>query len=58
MTTIIGELNNPIVFKQYILNLLAEDALFKQQLLNVLFQQNPPKTRSLRKDSKSDKQKY
>jgi hypothetical protein len=59
MTAITGELNNPIVFKQYILNLLEEDALFKQQLLTALLKSNPPKVvRPLRKFSKKEKQKY
>jgi hypothetical protein len=59
MTAITGELNNPIIFKQYILNLLEEDALFKQQLLAALFKNNLSKTvRPLRKYSQQDKKKY
>jgi sulfite reductase alpha subunit-like flavoprotein len=59
MTAITGELNNPIVFKQYILNLLEDDALFKQQFLTVLLKNNPPKAiRPLRKYAKKDRQKY
>jgi hypothetical protein len=59
MTAITGELNNPIIFKQYILNLLEEDALFKQQLSAALFKNNLSKTvRPLRSYSKQDKKKY
>lgn len=59
MTAITGELNNPIIFKQYILNLLEEDALFKQQLLATLFKNKLPKTaRPLRRYSQQEKKIY
>jgi hypothetical protein len=59
MSTISGELTNPLIFKQYILNLLEEDTQFKQQFLTVLLKNIPAKNaRPLRKYAKSDKQKY
>jgi hypothetical protein len=41
MTPILIELSNPDLFKQYLLTLLQEDAMFKRAVIGVLFTELP-----------------